>query len=101
MLMLVAKVVTRLVSQVPPTLSGLAMINPAGMLSLKPTPVRSVAGFGLVMVKVSVTLSLMPTVGALNDLVMVGGDCASTGPAQANINRHNEKINCLVFISGM
>src|SRR5690349_9374061 len=37
-------------------LSGLAIINPLGSVSLKATPVKSVAGLGLVMVNVRVTL---------------------------------------------
>lgn len=100
-LRLVPRVVTRLVSQLPLTLSGLAISRPAGMLSLKLTPVRSVAGFGLVMVKVSVTLSFNPTVGAENDLTIVGGDCASIDPAQMNIKRQSMVKNLVALINDM
>ena len=57
-------------------LSGLAMINPAGRLSLTDTFVKSVAGLGLVIVKVSVTLPFNGTVAAENAFAIVGGDCA-------------------------
>src|SRR5258708_7776620 len=63
-------------SQLPVMLSGFAIIRPAGMLSLKLTPVRSVATLGLLIVNVSVTLLFNPTVGALKDFAIVGGDCA-------------------------
>jgi len=60
--------------QVPVRLSGLAMMRPLGRLSVKATPVRSVATFGLVIVKVSVELWLSPIVVGENDLAIVGGD---------------------------
>src|ERR1051326_8265544 len=86
-LMLLGEIVTRLVSQSPPRLSGLAMSSPEGISSLKLTPVKSVAGLGLVMVNVSVTLWFRPTVAELNALVMVGGDCACTFVTNAPINK--------------
>src|SRR6266850_592287 len=66
-------------SQVPVRLSGLAMIIPAGRLSLNETPVRSVAPFGLVMVNVIVTLPFSGTVAAENDLVIEGGATTMSG----------------------
>src|SRR5947199_2355115 len=78
-------------------LSGLAMIKPLGSVSLKATPVKSVAGLGLVMVNVMVTLPFLGTDAAENALVMVGGDCAQAAPANmaAIINsRKDRMIKC-------
>src|SRR5438067_6057659 len=55
-------------------LSGLAMINPLGSVSLKLTFVRSVAGLGLVIVNVSVVLPFLGMLAAPNAFVIVGGD---------------------------
>ena len=70
-------------SQLPKTgsgtrLSGLAMIRPEGKVSVKLTLVRSVAGLGLVMVKVRLVLPFTGMLAAPNALLMVGGDCAQT-----------------------
>src|SRR5579859_1264984 len=95
-LILVGESVTTLVSQVPPRLSGFAISSPAGISSLKLTPVRSVAGLGLVSVNVSVTLPFKLTVAALNDLKMVGGDCACASPAHTNAITHTAKLICIM-----
>src|ERR1051326_1543190 len=86
-LMFVEERVTTVVSHVPPRLSGLAISRPAGISSLKPTPVRSVAGLGFVMVKVNVTLLFNPTVAELNAFSMVGGDCAAAPVTNIPVNR--------------
>src|SRR5579859_603721 len=86
-LILVGESVTTLVSQVPPRLSGFAISRPAGISSLKLTPVKSVAGLGLVSVNVSVTLWFSPTVAALNAFAIVGGDCACAPVTNMNANR--------------
>ena len=72
--------------------SGLAMSSPAGISSLKLTPVRSVAGLGLVSVNVSVTLPFSPTVGELKDFVSVGGDCACASPVNVIVMRPSRVI---------
>src|SRR5712671_1364858 len=92
MLIFVGESVTTLVSQVPPRLSGLAISSPAGISSLKLTPVRSVAGLGLVSVNVSVTLPFTPTVGELNAFVSVGGDCACASSVHVNAASRTAKI---------
>src|SRR6266851_843614 len=72
-LMLVTAGVITPGSQVPVRLSGLAMIRPAGSVSLKDTPVRSVAPLGFVIVNVKVTLVFSGALAAENDFVMEGG----------------------------
>src|SRR5579884_1085934 len=80
MLMLWAVVEIVPVPQPPVRLSGLEIINPLGRLSVNDTPVKSVAAFGFVIVKVSVVLLFNAIVDAEKLLTMVGGDCA---PADA------------------
>lgn len=89
----VDEMVTRLVSQVPARLSGFAISKPAGILSLNPTPVRSVAGLGLARVNVSVTLLFKPTVAALKAFAIVGGDCARA-PVTNIPSKNAAKTNC-------
>ena len=99
-LMLLGAVVITPGSQLPTMLSGLAIIIPAGKLSLKLTPVRSVAGLGFVMVKVSVTLWFNPTCAALNDLVTAGGDTTIANPGHAQIIKLTARINRLIWRAG-
>src|SRR5436305_3589999 len=58
-------------------LSGLAMIRPLGSMSSKLTLVRSVAGFGLVIVNVRVVLPFTGMLAAPKAFAMVGGDWAA------------------------
>src|SRR6476646_1281696 len=76
------------------TLSGLAMINPAGKLSFTLTLVKSVAGLGFVIVKVSVALAFKGIDAAEKALLIVGGDCACARPVHANVARRITKIVC-------
>src|SRR6476661_8649069 len=87
-------------SQVPTRLSGLAIIRPAGKLSLRLTPVRSVAPLGLVIVKVRVALWFNPTCAALNDLVTAGGDTTIANPGHAQIIRISPQIYRFIWRAG-
>jgi hypothetical protein len=59
--------------QVPVTLGGVATRTPAGKLSVKASPLRVLAVFGLVMVKLSMLLAFNTTLVGLKALLMVGG----------------------------
>ena len=59
--------------QEPVTLGGVATRTPAGKLSVKASPLRVLAVFGLVMVKLSMLLAFNTTLVGLNALLMVGG----------------------------
>jgi hypothetical protein len=59
--------------QEPVTFGVAATTTPAGKLSVKPTPLRALAVFGLVMVKLSVLLVFNATVVGLKALLIVGG----------------------------
>ena len=54
-------------------LLGEATVNPEGRVSVKPTPVRDVALFGFVNVKLRLVLALSAMVEAPKDLPIVGG----------------------------
>src|SRR6185312_13856863 len=81
-------------------LSGLAMINPEGKLSFTLTVVKSVAGLGFVIVKVSVALPFNGTDAVEKALLIVGGDCACARPVQVNTARRIAKIACVVRLAG-
>jgi hypothetical protein len=59
--------------QEPVTLGVEATTTPAGRLSVKATPLKALAVFGLVTVKLSVLLPFNATLVGLNDLLTVGG----------------------------
>ena len=56
----------------PVTFGDAATTSPAGKLSLKPTPLRPVVVFGLLIVKLNVLVELSGIVVGLKALVMVG-----------------------------
>jgi hypothetical protein len=62
-------------SQDPASPLGVATSNPAGIVSVKATPLRARVAFGLVMVKLSVVVppNGIETMPAGNDLLMTGG----------------------------
>jgi hypothetical protein len=60
--------------QEPVTFGVAATTRPAGKLSVKPTPLRELKVFGLVIVKLMLVVPLSGIVLAPNDLAILGGE---------------------------